>query len=137
MAPNRRSNDEVRAEDAARTGIDGEGDAIETRAVGAPGTPVRNRRAQPDAEAKRAESRGVYEDVAGTRRIVGAGQVIPDGWKRVEAAVVDERGGDVSRGAHAVGDLVTPDAGVAAASPGSGRYSSSKRSPGSGGNGGS
>lgn len=135
MAPNRRSNDEVRAEDAARVGVEGEGDAIETRAVGAPGTPVRNRRAEPAADAKRAESRGVYEDLAGTRRIVGAGQVIPDGWKRAEGAVVEERGGDVSRGAHATGDLVTPDAGVAAATPGQGRSRSSSKS--SGGNGGS
>jgi hypothetical protein len=131
MAPNRRSDAEVRAEDAQRVGIEDDGAAIETRAVGAPGIPVRNRRAQPDADAKRAESRGIYTDPGGARRVVGAGQVIPDGWTRVESATVEDRGGDVTRAAHAAGELVNPAAGASAPSS---RSRSSSKSSGSGGN---
>lgn len=107
MTDKPRSNAEARADDQARVGVEGvegAGDAVETRAIGGRGTVVRNRRAEPDAQVPRAETRGIYRDpISGARRTVGAGQPIPDGWKRIESATVSDRSVDGGREAHASG----------------------------------
>jgi hypothetical protein len=46
-------------------------------------------RAQKDG--RRASVRGVYQDRAGDRRVVGAGDVIPDGWTAVEETDLNAR----------------------------------------------
>lgn len=94
---------QARADDRARHGIDGDGNAVEHRAVGSSSMRVRNRRAQPDDTVERAATRGIYTDTAGVRRTVGAGQVIPDGWTRVQSATIEDRTTDNSRRAHAEG----------------------------------
>lgn len=86
MTDEPRPDEQVRAEDAERVG----NDAVERRAISV-GNVVRNRRTQPDGNVPRAESRGFYRDLDGRRRIVGAGQVVPDGWTRLGAADVEER----------------------------------------------
>lgn len=87
MTPtNTKSDEEARREDLERTA-----GGVETRAVGG-GTTVRNRRAE--RRGRRAESRGIYRDLNGGRRVVGQGQVIPDGWERIEAATLEDRIGE-------------------------------------------
>lgn len=92
MTDETRSDAEVRADDRARVG-DG---AVEYGGTsGGSGVTITDRRARPDASAPRAESRGIYRDTNGARRIVGQGDTIPDGWERVESAVVEDRIGTV------------------------------------------
>jgi hypothetical protein len=106
-----RSDAEVRAEDQARVGRDG--DAVEHRAVTSRVQTI-NRRAQAPEGAKFAETRGVYRDpVNGARRIVGAGQAIPDGWDRVESASLADRGVENAREAHAAGERIGSAQGAA------------------------
>lgn len=46
----------------------------------------------PAADAPRAESRGVYIDgQTGRRRIVAAGDVVPEGWERESDAAIEDR----------------------------------------------
>lgn len=68
-----------------------EPDGAEHRAIGSRNHVVTNRRAPIDEDVERAATRGVYLDNAGTRRIVGAGGVVPDGWERIEDADVSKR----------------------------------------------
>lgn len=108
---------EVRAADQARVGVDGDdSNTVEQRAVGA-GTTVQNRRAQADPRLKRAETRGIYRDNTngGARRVVGAGQVIPDGWERIESATVSDRTIESSREQHASGEPIGDASGGPAA----------------------
>lgn len=92
MSDETRSDAEVRADDRARVGDD----AVEYGGVtGGSGVTITDRRARPDASAPRAETRGIYRDTNGARRIVGQGDTIPDGWERVESAVVEDRVGTV------------------------------------------
>lgn len=107
-----RSDAEVRAEDQARVGVDGDGEARQHRAVSPGGVRV-NRRAVADPEAKRAETRGRYRDpINDAIRIVGAGDVIPDGWERVESASLSDRGVEGARAAHASGKRLGGDDGT-------------------------
>lgn len=93
-----RDDAQVRRDEAAAASH-----AVETRAVGS-GTAVVNRRAQTNPKAKRAETRGIYRDpVAGARRVVGQGQVIPAGWERIESATIEDRTIEGTREAHASG----------------------------------
>jgi hypothetical protein len=94
---------QARADDRARVGIDGDGAAVEHRAVASASTPIRNRRATVDESVPRAATRGIYLDTANVRRVVGAGQPIPDGWTRVEPATVEDRSTDNARAIHAGG----------------------------------
>lgn len=79
------------AEQARREDLERTAGGVEQRAVGG-GTTVSNRRAE--RRGRRAESRGIYRDLEGGRRIVGQGQVIPDGWERIEAATLEDRVGE-------------------------------------------
>lgn len=80
-----RTDEEVRAADLAAA----EGNAIQQRAIGTERNIV-NRRAIDSAQ-PRAETRGRYRDLDGRERIVGSGQPIPAGWRRIESADLDER----------------------------------------------
>lgn len=115
MAEPNRSNAQVMADE--RTSSDG----VETRAIGNAATPLTSRRGAHPRGAKRAESRGVYRDpITDARRIVGQGQVIPDGWTRIESASLDDRGGDTSRARHAEGDTVADPSAAGGARAGGG-----------------
>lgn len=96
-----RPDDQVRAEDAERRG----NDAVERRAISV-GNVVRNRRNSPDADVERADTRGYYRDPEGRRRIVGAGQVVPEGWTRDGTADLEERRSEAlaASGLEATGD---------------------------------
>lgn len=98
------TDEQVRADDAAR----GADDATETRAVANAAPPV-SRRAQSSEKVKRAESRGIYRDpITQARRVVGQGQVIPDGWTRIESGSLEDRGVTHSREVLA-GDVTATD----------------------------
>lgn len=80
-APGAADDDEVRERDAARTG-----GRAGVNIIDVPARPPVN------SDAPRAQSRGVYRDGNGDRRIVAAGDVIPDGWTHVEdAPTIEER----------------------------------------------
>lgn len=74
-----------------RAQAEAEGDAVAARAID-----VGRRRAAPGEDVTIAETRGVYRDAQGRRRVVGAGQAVPrnaDGaaWERVEDAPLEGR----------------------------------------------
>lgn len=48
-------------------------------------------RSELNPDAPRAETRGAYRTPDGRRRIVGAGQPVPDGWRRIEDASLSAR----------------------------------------------
>jgi hypothetical protein len=63
-------------------------ETVESRAIGAGRTAVRR---GDEADVERADTRGAYRDLNGTRRIIGAGGVVPAGWKRIEDADLASR----------------------------------------------
>jgi hypothetical protein len=103
MPPDTRSDAEVRAEDQSRAG----NDAVEHRAIG--GATV-IRRNDPTAQVERAETRGHYRDLDGRRRVVGAGQPVPDGWTRIDTAELADRVGQGPDGSPASGATLAAEA---------------------------
>jgi hypothetical protein len=70
---------------------------VNARAIDAPPVAsqrVPSRRGQTD-DAPRAETAGYYHDRLGKRRVLGAGQVVPDGWVRVGDRDLAERAQNV------------------------------------------
>lgn len=115
-----RPDDQVRAEDQERVG----NDAVSRRAISV-GNVVRNRRAAPDADVERASERSHYRDLDGRRRVVGAGQAVPDGWTRIGPASLEDRQ-EASLQAAGVGDLAgTSESSKQRARKGGGKSSSS------------
>lgn len=108
MTEKARSDAQVREDDARR--IREEGDAIERRAVGSPGTITRRAVVADDVE--RAANRGVFRDGNGARRVVGAGDPIPDGWEHIEDASIEDRVGTVPN-RQSAGDDVADGGGEA------------------------
>lgn len=76
MAKDERSATEIAATAAADAGV---------RPIDSP------TRRNVDPDAKRAESRGIYEDREGTRRVVAAGDAIPEGWSLVDDTPLEDR----------------------------------------------
>lgn len=111
MTDTPRSDEQVRADDAARVA---EGDAVERRAIGSPATV--QRRSSVAEGVPRAESRGIYRDLDGGRRVVGAGDPIPDGWERIESASIADRVGTVPT-AQDEDDEATSSGGASESSP--------------------
>jgi hypothetical protein len=112
MTDETRTDADVRADDAQRVGDN----AVESRAVSV-GNVVRNRRGVGDEKVDKAESRGHYRDLDGRRRVVGAGQRVPDGWTRIETADLGDREGKGPAGTPAEGErpgLATAGSGVPA-----------------------
>jgi hypothetical protein len=72
-------------------------DDVSARAIDAPPVAsqrVPSRRGVPD-DRPRAETTGYYHDLSGKRRVVGAGQVVPEGWVRVGDRDLAERAANV------------------------------------------
>lgn len=98
------SNDEARAAELERTAG---GDGVETRAISV-GNVIRNRRVT--RTGKRAETRGIYRDGDGRRRVLPAGAVIPAGWQRIESADLEDR---IGKAPTAQGDAEVSSGGPA------------------------
>lgn len=75
-----RSDDEVRRDDAERSRSSAS-NVVDVPARGS-GVP---------SDAPRAESRGIYADGNDRRRVLGAGEPVPDGWRRIEDGDVAAR----------------------------------------------
>lgn len=128
---NTRSDAQVRADETARIESSA---SIESSVVGS-GVTVAERRAQPDASVERAETRGIYLTPDGRRKVVGAGDPVPAGWRRVESAVLADRVGEVPTNQDDPAGTATSAGGPSesgSSKPKTSRSSSSSSSSGSG-----